>query len=417
MIQIMVHCSEKSLKKIKIGITGAGSFAQCFIPLFRAHPNVTSVALAEVLPERRREVAAKFQIEDTYESHEALCSGDVDAVAIITQRHLHGPQAVEALKRGKHVYSAVPAAITLEEVEELVRTVEGTGLMYMMGETSFYYPAALFCRDKFRKAEFGTFVYGEGEYLHDMSHGFYEAYQHSGGEEWKKYAGIPPMYYATHSTSMIMSVTGDSFTQVSCLGYTDRNEDNVFGRGKNLWDNPFSNQTALFRTSGGAMCRVNEFRRIGHGVGNCVRTSIYGTQGCFEEQGNSLLWTTLDRSAQELTELLQCKKRADEANAEPVGGEQEDFFSGVSEVHPVERLPREFLGLPNGHYGSHQFLVDDFVRSVVQSKLAPNHVWAAARYTVAGIVAHESAKREGELLKIPDFGAPPADCNYIIYDS
>ncbi len=404
------------MKKIKIGITGAGSFAQSFIPLFKAHPNVTSVALAEVLPERRHDVAAEFQIEETYESHEALCSSDVDAVAIITQRHMHGPQAVEALNKGKHVYSAVPAAITVEEIEELVSTVAATGLMYMMGETSFYYPAALYCRERFSKGEFGAFVYGEGEYLHDMSHGFYEAYQHSGGEEWQKVAGIPPMYYPTHSTSMIISVTGASLTQVSCLGYTDRNEDNVFGRDKNLWDNPFSNQTALFRTSDGGMCRVNEFRRIGHGVGNCVRTSIYGTEGCFEQQGNSLFWTELDRSKLELSDLLRCKKLDSEAKPELVGGEQDDFFSGLSDIHPIERLPREFTDQPNGHYGSHQFLVDDFVRSVVQNKLAPNHVWAAARYTVPGIIAHESAKKEGELLKIPDFGDPGADCDYITYE-
>jgi len=36
-----------------------------------------------------------------------------------------------------------------------------------------------------------------------------------------------------------------------------------------------------------------------------------------------------------------------------------------------------------------------------------NHVWAAARYLAPGLVAHQSAKMEGELLKIPDFGEPP----------
>jgi len=403
------------MKKIKIGITGAGGFAKCFIPLFKAHPNVTSVALAELLPERLREIAARFQINDIYASHDALCRSDVDAIAIMTQRHLHGPQAVAALKHGKHVYSAVPAASTLEEIEELVRTVEATGLMYMMGETSFYYPAALFCREKFREGEFGAFVYGEGEYLHDMSHGFYSAYQHSGGKEWRQYAGFPPMYYPTHSTSMLVSVTGASLTQVSCLGYMDKEDDGVFGEGENLWDNPFSNQTALFRTSDGGMFRVNEFRRIGHGVGNSVRASMYGTKGSFEQQGNALFWTTLDRKSQDLNDLLQCGKRKLPEKLKLTGGEQEDFFSGVSEIHPVERLPKEFVGLPNGHYGSHQFLVDDFVRSVVQGKLAPNHVWAAARYTAPGIIAHESAKREGELLKIPDFGKPPANSEYITY--
>lgn len=404
------------MKKIKIGITGAGSFAECFIPLFKAHPNVSAVVLAEIFPERLREVAAKYEIQETYDSHDALCRSDVDAIAIITQRHLHGPQAVAALKHGKHVYSAVPAASTLEEIEELVRTVEATGLKYMMGETSFYYPEALFCRGKFRQGEFGSFVYGEGEYLHDMSHGFYDAYRHSGGKEWRRYAGLPPMYYPTHSTSMLISVTGALLSQVSCLGYVDKEDDGVFGVGKNLWDNPFSNQTALFRTSDGGMFRVNEFRRIGHGVGNSVRTSMYGTKGSFEQQGNALFWTTLDLKSEDVNELLQCGKRNVPENFKRSGGEQEDFFSEVAEIHPVERLPAEFAGLPNGHYGSHQFLVDDFMRSVVQDSLAPNHVWAAARYTTPGLIAHESATKEGEVMKIPDFGPPPADSKYITYD-
>lgn len=112
------------MKTIKIGITGAGSFARCFIPLFKAHPAIASVALADVLPKRLREVAADFQIDETYDSHDALCRSDVDAIAIFTQRHLHGPQAVTALRHGKHVYCAVPAASSLAEIEELVRTVQ-----------------------------------------------------------------------------------------------------------------------------------------------------------------------------------------------------------------------------------------------------------------------------------------------------
>jgi len=45
-----------------------------------------------------------------------------------TQRWSHAPLAIRALKAGKHVYSAVPAAVTLEELDELVKTVEETGL-------------------------------------------------------------------------------------------------------------------------------------------------------------------------------------------------------------------------------------------------------------------------------------------------
>jgi hypothetical protein len=78
-------------------------------------------------------------------------------------------------------------------------------------------------------------------------------------------------------------------------------------------------------------------------------------------------------------------------------------------VHPVQRLPKEFRGLHNGHNGSHQFLVDDFLRASAQNKLPPVNVWQAARYLVPGLTAHESAMRGGELLEVPDFGAEPAD--------
>ena len=91
----------------------------------------------------------------------------------------------------------------------------------------------------------------------------------------------------------------------------------------------------------------------------------------------------------DLTEELKCGE-PDIDPAEKVGkGIQYDFFTGVSKYHPVDRMPKEFFGLTNGHYGSHHFLVDDFCRSVIENKLAPNHVWAAARYTVPGLVAHE----------------------------
>lgn len=398
---------------MKIGISGCGAFADCFVPLFKAHPLVRVVAVADILPERAHKMASRYGLTETYASHEELCASDVDAIAIITQRHLHGPQSLEALRAGKDVYCAVPAASSVEDMQALVQAVEETGLIYMTGETSYYYPSALFCRQQYENGEMGDFVYGEGEYLHDMAHGFYEAFQHSGGDDWQKVAGFPPMFYPTHSTSMVVSTTGQHLTSVSCLGYQDRHDDGIFGPGKNHWDNPFSNQSALFRTSGGGICRVNEFRRVGHGAGNCVRASLYGTKGSFEEQGNALFWTTLDREKRDMTEELDCGTNPAHSTPDSKEGQQEDFFTGTAPIHPTERLPESFLGLPNGHYGSHQFLVDDFVRALHQRKLPPNHVWNAARYVIPGLIAHESAQREGESLAIPDLGGSPANAMFI----
>jgi hypothetical protein len=47
------------------------------------------------------------------------------------------------------------------------------------------------------------------------------------------------------------------------------------------------------------------------------------------------------------------------------------------------------------------------VEAVAADRRPAIHAWEAARYFVPGIIAHRSALRGGELLKIPDFGDPP----------
>ena len=405
-------------KKLKLGLLGGGSFASVMLPTFQAHPLVDEIYLAEALPSRRKLVADYFGIRHTFAGVDDLCASDCDAVLVFTQRHLHGPHALAALQAGKHVYCAVPAANSIQELHDICRKTAETGLVYMMGETSYYYPAQIYCRERYRAGDFGKFVYGEGEYLHDMAHGFYEAFRNSGGEHWKRVAGVPPMYYPTHSISMVLGAIGARMTQVSCLGYRDEEGDDVFGDGKNHWNNPFSNQSALFRTSDGGMARINEFRRVGMGKGNSVRLSLFGTHGVFEQQADDHhVWTAHDHKRECLDEILDCAdlripegRQIDPAIALDQQGFQADFRSAYAKVHPIDRLPSALRASDhNGHYGSHHFLVDDFVKSVAFGLLPPVHVWEAAKYTAPGLIAHQSSLNEGAITEIPDFGSPSAD--------
>jgi predicted dehydrogenase len=395
---------------IRLGICGAGQFADAFIELFAAHPLVDEVVLADLIPERVERAASLYGIKRVCGSMDELCNTDVDSIAIFVQRHLHGPMTIQALQAGKHVYCAVPMASTLAEIKAVTDMVAKTGLVYMNGETSYYYPTVLYCRQRFAQGDFGEFVYGEGNYLHDMSHGFYKAFQHSGGQDWRRVAGYPPMYYPTHSVSAVLSVTGARATQVSCLGYVDTADDGVFGAGNNHWDNPYSNETALMRTSDGGSMRINEFRRIGWwGRASSNPLCIYGTKGSFEESCGSQYWTSLKaKDLQDLTELLHSPRHVVPASQSDLHEAlQRDFNSCYSKAHPVHRLPKVFHQMRNGHLGSHQFLVDDFVKAVYTHTLPPVHAWEAAKYCAPGLVAHESALQNGAVLQIPDFGAPP----------
>jgi predicted dehydrogenase len=393
---------------MKIGICGIGQFSGSFIPLYKAHPLVDEVVLCDLIRKRADEAAGKYGISRVVDDFDELIRSDIDAVVILTQRHTHAPLTLAALDAGKHVYCAVPIAVSLDEIEKIVSRVKSSGLIYMNGETSYYYPSTIYCRNRHAAGDFGDFVYAEAAYLHDMDHGFYKAYQYSGGSDWKKVAGIPPMFYPTHSVSMVLSVVGQRITHASCLGYADKKGDGVFGEGNNLWDNRFSNETALMRTSGGGMCRINEFRRVGWRSGpgaSSVHMSVYGTDASFETHASSSVWVPHTGEIIDVTDDLTCKATPI-AEIDPSISDElaKDFHTSHAKVHPMERLPAEFRGQPNGHEGSHQFLVDDFVQAVSSDEQPPVNVWEAAKYAAPGIVAHESAERDGEMLPVPDFG-------------
>ena len=56
-----------------------------------------------------------------------------------------------------------------------------------------------------------------------------------------------------------------------------------------------------------------------------------------------------------------------------------------------------------GHGGSHGYLMNEFVTAILQNRRPRVDVSMALNMTVAGIMAHESAKKNGELLKIPQY--------------
>jgi predicted dehydrogenase len=398
--------------KIRLGIVGCGSFVQHFIPLFQAHPTVEWVAVTDLLKDRQHQTAQRHKISREYDSFEDMLQDrEINAIAIFTQRHLHGPLAIAALKAGKNVYSAVPMGIAVEEIQQIVELVKETGLNYSMGETGYYRPCSIFCRQKMQSGEMGDFVYGEAQYHHDMRH-FYKSFQRSGGPEWKQVAGLPPTYYPTHSTAMLLSSVGSHAVRVTGYGYRDHHEDNIFGCGKNLWDNPFSNTTMVLQLANGGIGRLNENRRIAWYGPMSYISSIYGSKGSYEfSLGQHSFVTLPDMAAvhENVSPLLN-PPAVEAARNEP------DFMNNLvnmkwnteAPIQKMDRIPPELLPFPNGHDGTHKYMVDDFCKAAYTGKLSPTNAWVAARYNIPGLMAYQSALRDGETLKVIDCGdAPP----------
>ena len=414
-------------ENINIVVVGCGRFSPRFVPLFQAHPVINRVYVCDLRKEREAAFAEKFGVS-VYESFEkALRDPDIHAVAIFTERFRHGQMAIDALRAGKHVYSSVPCAVSVEEMREIARLVEETGLTYSMGETGVYRPAAIYCRREFEKGTFGKFVYGEAQYNHDIRN-MENSFRSSGGEDWRRFAGIPPFYYPTHSTSMILSaMPGVYATEVAAMGFAESPRTDIYGtEGQNHYGNPFACESMLLKLSCGGVARISENRCVGWMSPETYITQFFGSEGGYEFSVAHHHQATWDPERpgkvvmRDVTDELQPPSVAAMIKADYATAIQQIAdsagFRETAPIQPTWRLPAEFDGIPNGHNGTHHFLIDDFCRAVQTGRLSPTNIWAVARYNIPGLIAHESAMAGGVLMEVPDLGDPPAGLEVLAYD-
>ena len=341
-------------RKIRVGLVGYGVSKFSAVFFFQNHPNVEVVAVSDLIPERCAELAKVTACAKTYPSLEELVKDDkIEAVFVCTDAPHHAQHCIEVLKHGKHVATAVPAVFgSLEDAERVFEAVKKSDLKYMMFETSSFHEDLFAMRQIYHAGGFGKLVYSEGEYYHYMDQRI-DSYQ-----GWR--IGLPPQLYPTHSNAYHICVTGGSFTEVSCLGTPSVIEH--LKPANNRYKNPFGTEVALFRTSEGGMARM---------------AVSWDTPGFLGEMG-------------------RIRGQFGSFNEKYVGWEKKKL--------PVTKRPPLPPGvLPGYHGGSHGYLTNEFVSAIIQDRKPLVDVGMALNLTVAGIVAHQSALKNGELMKIPQF--------------
>ena len=414
---------------ISIGLVGLGAFGRAFAPLFKSHPLVDRIGFCDTEPDRVAKFAEdpfyqdKFRPADAFSSFDEICKAKFDALVIITQPWLHAPQCVQAMQSGKHVYSAVPIiqipdnAEILEWCDRIIETCRRTGLSYMLGETTCYRPAAMFCRRMAREGRFGDFVYAEGEYCHDVDDECnlrtvvaQRRQSSSGGSHeellkryFEKGSKGGAMHYPTHSTSGPVWVMNAHATKVTAYGYANRTGDPFF-----QYD-AFSNEFALFKMSNGACVRIAEIREGPGELGQEGETfRVVGSLGTYSEDR----WYEIERPDFRALDhdLLPKPVRRELTPGEmrdPLPDEVREAFKRAMHPEKDETDLQTMEFQPAGHGGSHPYLVHEFVDAVAGNRQPAIHAWNAVRFMAMGVAAHESALKDGETLDVPDWGDPP----------
>ena len=342
-------------RKVKVGIAGYGlcRFGGAFF--YQNHPNVEVVAATDLDPGRCAGLARAVGAKKTYPSCEEMIQQDkeIEAVYIATDAPTHAKLAVMGLNHGKHVCSAVPAVFGFqaeEEAEELFEAVKKSGLKYAMNETSTFHADLWDKRTQYQAGALGKIIYSEGEYYHDFGPNGLPGYNPQNGKidvnGWRR--GLPPMWYPTHSNAYYVSITSGRFTEVSCLGtpglYKEHKE--------NQWKNPFGTEVGIFKTSEGGISRMAVSWDMKNAHGEMGR--VYGQK----------------------------------PHNPSINGARPALPPGVG---------------AGGHGGSHGQLTNDFITSILLDREPTVNIGDALNMTMAGVIAHKSALKDGEWMKIPQY--------------
>jgi len=359
------ECAKKTWKpvsdrKIRVGIVG---FGRCQFGArlgFQNHPNVTVAAVSDLIPERCAGLAKACRCEKTYPSLEELVKDDsIEAVYVATDAPSHTQHCMEVLKHGKHVACAVPAVFgSLEDAHRLFEVVKSSGRKYMLNETSAFHADCYAMRQIYNAGGFGKLIYAEGEYYH-----FGGAWQIPSFKNWR--TGFPPLWYPTHSTAFYVAVSGGSFTEVSCLSMSSSIRE--LQPQNNAYRNGFGTEIALLRTSEGGMARMLvSWDTQG---ANSVRPSnevgrVYGQDGSMDGMTYKGLHTNLPA---------------------------------------LDRPPLPPNVMAGGHGGGEGHVMCEFVTALLENREPMIDIHMALNMTVPGVVAHQSALKNGEWMKVPQF--------------
>jgi predicted dehydrogenase len=341
-------------RKIRIGIVGYGvcRFGAAFS--FQEHPNVDVVAVSDLFPDRCAALAKACRCNKTYPSLEEMVKDDnIEAIFVATDAPNHARHCIDVLNHGKHVACAVPAVWgSLEDADKLYDAVKKCGLKYMMMETSCYRPDCYAMRQIYQAGGFGKLIYSEGEYYH------YHSKPIGSYKDWR--VGFVPLWYPTHSTAYYVGVTDKPFTSVSCAGFNAGFPSHQ--PGANAYGNVFTDQVALFETAEGGSARMLMCGGIYDKISETGR--VFGQQGWMDGT---------------------------------------EYHGSMKKLPNIQRPALPPGVKAGGHGGSHGQLSHEFVLSILEDRTPVVNIAAALNMTVCGIVANDSAKQDGERLKVPRY--------------
>jgi predicted dehydrogenase len=161
---------------VRVGVIGYGYWGPNIVRNFLSHQDCKVVSVCDKSTAALGRVASCHPgLTTTTDAHDILCSGDIDAVAIVTPVSGHYHLAKKALENGKHVFVEKPFTATSAEAEELIKLAERNNLQIMVDHTFLFTGAVRKIKQLIDEGALGPLYYYDstrvnlGLFQHDVN--------------------------------------------------------------------------------------------------------------------------------------------------------------------------------------------------------------------------------------------------------
>lgn len=347
---------------LKIGIAGLRRGAGV-ARVFLHHKECEVVAGCDLRTDLAKQWTEDNNVPYWFDDYSKFCQADLDAILVGTPAPVHVPCVVEAMENGKHVLSEVPACYDLQQARELVDVVERTGLKYMFAENMCYYAWVECYKQMIQRGDLGEITYAEGEYIHDLGSLMHDQ---DGKLTWR--TKLPPIMYPTHDLGPILQIMDDRV--VTAVGmHTGCRRRPEIGN--------IDMEVGIFKTAKGNVIK----QLCGFSVAKEPAMHwfcLYGTKGQIESprtpSGKHLLYV---EGMPGLTNSIELPLSTNHQGAPPEA-------------------------TVGGHGTSEYYMVNDFIRCILDDTKPAIDVYEGLDMTLPGICAHLSAEQGSIPIEVPD---------------
>lgn len=144
------------MQEISIAIIGAGFWGRNHARVLREIPGVNITHICDIIPERAKEVALRYNIPNYVTDYRKVMLDDVDGIIISTTSTTHAEIAISAIENGKHVLIEKPMATTMKQAEEIVLSARRNRCIVMVGFIERFNPAVVHGKKLIDNGEIGN---------------------------------------------------------------------------------------------------------------------------------------------------------------------------------------------------------------------------------------------------------------------